>query len=209
MSMPPNSANVCSIIRSHSASSATSVGTTSAAPPAAVIWSRMALSRASFLAANTTFAPWAASSNDRCWPRPCDAPVTSTTLSCSLIRFFIGCTPWMSAIRRAPCPWLLNVIQELASGVGASQDSRMPRNRQHIDRETRVAGILDAAEELLLRDGYEPTTMAAVARAAGVASNSVYWYFPGKDDLLAAVLQRRLDRASTRLDTESSEPLPL
>ena len=85
----------------------------------------------------------------------------------------------------------------------------MPRNRQHIDRETRVAGILDAAEELLLRDGYEPTTMAAVARAAGVASNSVYWYFPGKDDLLAAVLQRRLDRASTRLDTDSEEPLAL
>ncbi len=33
---------------------------------------------------------------------------------------------------------------------------------------------MDAADELLLRDGYDATTMAASARAAGVASNAVY-----------------------------------
>jgi AcrR family transcriptional regulator len=82
----------------------------------------------------------------------------------------------------------------------------MPRNRQEIDRASRVAGVLDAAEELLLRDGYEPTTMAAIARAAGVAKNSIYWYFPGKDELLAAVLQRRLERALTTADADSDQP---
>jgi AcrR family transcriptional regulator len=55
--------------------------------------------------------------------------------------------------------------------------------------------ILDAAEKLLLRNGYEETAMAEVARGAGVANSAVYWYFPSKDDLLAAVLQRRQDRA--------------
>jgi AcrR family transcriptional regulator len=83
----------------------------------------------------------------------------------------------------------------------------MPRNQQHIDRAEKVARILDAAEELLLRDGYEPTTMAAIARAAGVASNSIYWYFPGKDELLAGVLERRLERAVTRADTDSGQPI--
>lgn len=80
----------------------------------------------------------------------------------------------------------------------------MPRNNQHIDRAEKVDTILDAADELLLRDGYDATTMAAIARAAGVASNALYWYFPGKDDLLAAVLKRRLERAAaaTRLNTE-------
>jgi AcrR family transcriptional regulator len=82
----------------------------------------------------------------------------------------------------------------------------MPRNQQHIDRAEKVGRILDAAEELLLRDGYEPTTMAAIARAAGVASNSIYWYFPGKDDLLAAVLERRLERAAAQAEADSDQP---
>jgi TetR/AcrR family transcriptional regulator, regulator of autoinduction and epiphytic fitness len=83
----------------------------------------------------------------------------------------------------------------------------MPRNHQHIDRAAKTARILDAAEELLLRDGYDATTMAAIARAAGVANNAVYWYFPGKDDLLAAVLERRLEQAATRADVETDQPL--
>jgi len=83
----------------------------------------------------------------------------------------------------------------------------MPRNYQHIDRAAKAARILDTAEELLLRDGYDATTMAAIARAAGVASNAVYWYFPSKDDLLAAVLERRLEQAATRADVESDQPL--
>jgi AcrR family transcriptional regulator len=83
----------------------------------------------------------------------------------------------------------------------------MPRNQQHIDRATKVERILDAAEELLLRDGYDATTMAAIARGAGVASNAVYWYFPGKDDLLAAVLERRLERAVTMADADSDQPI--
>jgi len=82
----------------------------------------------------------------------------------------------------------------------------MPRNHQHIDRAAKIARIIDAAEELLLRDGYDATTMAAIARAAGVASNAVYWYFPGKDDLLAAVLRRRLEGAVNGADVESDQP---
>lgn len=85
----------------------------------------------------------------------------------------------------------------------------MPRNHQHIDRAAKAARILDAAQELLLRDGYDATTMAAIARAAGMASNALYWYFPGKDDLLAAVLERRLEQAATRAEVESDQPLLL
>jgi AcrR family transcriptional regulator len=71
----------------------------------------------------------------------------------------------------------------------------MPATRPHLDRDAKRAEILDAAEPLLLRHGYDETTMAAVAQAARVASNAVYWYFPSKDDLLAAVLRRRQERA--------------
>lgn len=78
----------------------------------------------------------------------------------------------------------------------------MPATRSHLDRDLKRKQIVDAAEKLLLRSGYEATTMAAVARRAGVANNAVYWYFPSKDDLLAAVLQRRQERALAEL------PLP-
>jgi AcrR family transcriptional regulator len=76
----------------------------------------------------------------------------------------------------------------------------MPATRPHVDREVKQAEILDAAETLLLRDGYDATTMVAVARAAGVANNAIYWYFPGKDEVLAAVLRRRQARALAELE---------
>jgi len=82
----------------------------------------------------------------------------------------------------------------------------MPSNRAHIDRESKKAEILDAAETLLLRDGYESTSMAAIARAAGVAPNSIYWYFACKDDLFAAVLERRLERGLARLGRDTDAP---
>lgn len=83
----------------------------------------------------------------------------------------------------------------------------MPANRPHVDHDAKAAEILDAAEELLLRDGYEATKMAAIAARAGIASNAVYWYFPGKDELLAAVLRRRQERNFARLDAAREKPL--
>ena len=75
----------------------------------------------------------------------------------------------------------------------------MPATRPHLDRDLKRKEILDAAERLFLRNGYEATAMAEVARGAGVANNAVYWYFPSKDDLLAAVLGRRQERALERM----------
>jgi AcrR family transcriptional regulator len=83
----------------------------------------------------------------------------------------------------------------------------MPANRPHVDRDAKTAQTLDAAESLLLRDGYEATTMASVARAAGISSNAVYWYFSSKDDLLAAVLRRRQEQTFARLKTEPTASL--
>jgi AcrR family transcriptional regulator len=83
----------------------------------------------------------------------------------------------------------------------------MPATRPHLDRDLKRKQIVDAAEKLLLRNGYERTAMAAVARRAGVANNAVYWYFPSKDDLLAAVLRRRLEGALAELSaTATSTP---
>lgn len=47
--------------------------------------------------------------------------------------------------------------------------------------------IIDAARRLLEKDGYTATTMAAVAREAGVALKTVYLSFENKSGLLSAL----------------------
>jgi AcrR family transcriptional regulator len=83
----------------------------------------------------------------------------------------------------------------------------MPATRPHLDRDLKRKQILDAAEHLFLDNGYDATTMARVASRAGVASNAVYWYFPSKDELLAAVLGRRQEEALAKLSTSAAATL--
>jgi AcrR family transcriptional regulator len=61
---------------------------------------------------------------------------------------------------------------------------------------------LAAATELFLKTGYEGTTMADIAAGAGVAPANVYWYFPSKDDVFAAVMDRMLGREARALEHE-------
>ena len=55
-----------------------------------------------------------------------------------------------------------------------------------LDAEKRQA-ILDAARALFTTKGYESTTMAEVAKQAGVAVGTLYVYFKNKSELLYAV----------------------
>jgi len=56
--------------------------------------------------------------------------------------------------------------------------------------ETRTR-LLDAAMELFTFQGYERTGLAQIARRAGANPGSLYYFFPTKEDLLAATLERR------------------
>jgi AcrR family transcriptional regulator len=74
----------------------------------------------------------------------------------------------------------------------------MPRTRQAVSREEKVSQILDLAEERLRDGGYEALSVAAIARQLGVAQNAIYWYFPSKDDLFVAALERMLEQIVAR-----------
>ena len=65
-----------------------------------------------------------------------------------------------------------------------------PRRREQAAA-TRLA-ILEAAERRFVRDGYAATTMAAIAREAGVALKTVYVVFDTKSGLLRALWHLRL-----------------
>ena len=81
----------------------------------------------------------------------------------------------------------------------------MARNRTTVDREEKRAEIVDAATKLFTQDGYEATSIGTLAKAAGITTNTIYWYFDDKDAVLVAVLQR-LMKAS--LDEYLEQPPP-
>ncbi|MBZ0238492.1 MAG: TetR/AcrR family transcriptional regulator [Deltaproteobacteria bacterium] len=54
------------------------------------------------------------------------------------------------------------------------------------------ARILDAALAVFATDGFERATMAAIALRAGIGTASIYRYYPGKDELFAAVITPEL-----------------
>lgn len=78
----------------------------------------------------------------------------------------------------------------------------MPRNHRDIDRSERVERLLGIASEQFLSVGYAGTTMSQIAKLAGLTSPAVYWYFPSKDDALAAVHRRMLLSTRERLRAE-------
>src|SRR5579859_862667 len=83
----------------------------------------------------------------------------------------------------------------------------MPKTRHEKDRSVKVAELVDFAERMFNERGYGGTTTSALAEAAGVAQNGVYWYFPSKDHLFVAVLERMLDRLVGDMARVSHRPL--
>jgi AcrR family transcriptional regulator len=82
----------------------------------------------------------------------------------------------------------------------------MPRNRQQIPKAERESALLERATELFTAKGYRGTRVAEIGRAAGIASAAVHWYFPTKDDLFAAVLQRVFGEAIAEVEASESAP---
>lgn len=63
-----------------------------------------------------------------------------------------------------------------------------------VHADSRAPRVLDAAAQLFCRQGYEGTTMREIAAAVGMLPGSLYCHFATKDELLAAVYARGVDR---------------
>jgi AcrR family transcriptional regulator len=59
--------------------------------------------------------------------------------------------------------------------------------------------ILDAAERLLGRLGYQKMTMDDIAREAGIGKRTIYLHFPSKDEVALSRIDRLADRLEARL----------
>jgi AcrR family transcriptional regulator len=69
--------------------------------------------------------------------------------------------------------------------------------------------ILDAAEEIMLKEGYAAVSSRSVATAAGIKAPLVHYYFPTLDDLFVALLGRRAGRTVERMAEAIGSPEPL
>ena len=83
----------------------------------------------------------------------------------------------------------------------------MPRNRRPQGRGEKLAEIVGAAVTLFSESGFEQTSMARIAQAAGVTPNTIYWYVEDKDALLVAALDHLLAEAIGDYAAHAEAPL--
>ncbi len=67
--------------------------------------------------------------------------------------------------------------------------------------------IIDAAAALFETEGYTVTSMAAIARASGLAKASLYHYFASKDEILFAIHDAFIDLLISRRDHRAAAGL--
>jgi AcrR family transcriptional regulator len=71
--------------------------------------------------------------------------------------------------------------------------------RREREKAKRRAAIVDAAEQVFIRDGYDASTMERVAAEAEISKGTVYLYFESKDDLRSAIAERWVAHLVERL----------
>lgn len=65
--------------------------------------------------------------------------------------------------------------------------------------------IIEAADDLFYRQGFDHTSFADVAEKVGISRGNFYYHFRTKDEILSAVIERRLSQAQARLRSWEAE----
>ena len=87
---------------------------------------------------------------------------------------------------------------ELHERMALKEGKSMAEQDKQVQRAALTAdGIVSTATELIERDGLATFTMRSLGRELGASAMAVYGYFPSREALLAAVLERFMDTADT------------
>lgn len=81
----------------------------------------------------------------------------------------------------------------------------MPKKQATLSKEEKIDRIAVAAERRLADGGFDALSVAAIARELGLAQNAIYWYFPSKDHLFVAALERMLRDIAARKPSRSQD----
>jgi AcrR family transcriptional regulator len=105
-------------------------------------------------------------------------------------------------------------LYSLSTFMEPQLDTRLRHVPTQARSRERLRRVLDAADEVLARDGAGAFTTTRIARAAGVPVGSVYRYFPDKEAIVEALATRHwsefaeLVAAAAELDEQSPMPDP-
>jgi len=69
-----------------------------------------------------------------------------------------------------------------------------------MEHDERVKDIIDKAEKLLIKKGYDNTSIADIIKKVGIAKGTFYHYFKSKDELLDAIVERMLHEIWDQVD---------
>jgi AcrR family transcriptional regulator len=91
----------------------------------------------------------------------------------------------------------------------SEMDTCPPQSRREARRESRREAILDVAERSFREHGYAGTTMSAIAAELGGSKGTLWSYFPSKEALFDAVLDRATAefREALTLNLSSDDPI--
>ncbi|WP_051218110.1 TetR/AcrR family transcriptional regulator [Nocardioides insulae] len=78
--------------------------------------------------------------------------------------------------------------------VAVRKSPQQQRSREMVTR------ILDAAQVVLVESGFDGASTNRIARQAGVSAGSIYQYFPNKEAVVQAVVQRFSERLAHRIE---------
>lgn len=73
--------------------------------------------------------------------------------------------------------------------------------RERMTPDARREAILDAAQALFMRQGFEAVTIADVLDAAGISKGGFYHHFAAKDDLLSGIVTRMTEQGLAVAET--------
>jgi AcrR family transcriptional regulator len=72
-----------------------------------------------------------------------------------------------------------------------------------------VEALVEATARILVKEGFDKASTNRIAEVAGVSVGSLYQYFPGKEALVAAVIQRHQQEIRQAVQSELAEILAL
>src|SRR6202046_5983073 len=72
-----------------------------------------------------------------------------------------------------------------------------------------VDALLEATTRVLIREGYDKASTNRIAEVAGVSVGSLYQYFPSKEALVAALIDRHNRQVMQAIHSELAEALKL
>ncbi len=78
--------------------------------------------------------------------------------------------------------------------------------RRRADGDSSKERILEATARIAGERGYEGTSISLVSELSGLPASSIYWHFTGKDELIAAVIDRSFHQWMAALETPVAVP---